>query len=243
MTDYVAYVRVSSAKQAKSGLGLAAQGQRIRDFTASDSDNVVGWFEDRGESGGNADRAGLEAALTMCELTRSCLLVATLDRLSRDVMFLELVKRRCAAGGFEFKCCDMPEANSFMIGIMIQLAAYEREQISDRTRRAMAAAKVLATAEGRDLNYGNPAGAKAFQGRQGLGAANAATSHKERADSWASKRRSVLEGLIEAGLSLNGMARALTARKIATRSGGTWTAKAVSRVLTRLNLSPVTEAV
>lgn len=242
MVDYVAYVRVSSRKQVKSGLGLAAQRQRIRDFTTSDSDNVAGWFEDRGESGGKADRAGLEAALTMCELTRSCLLVATLDRLSRDVAFLETVKRRCEAGGFAFKCCDMPEANSFMIGVMISLAAYEREQISDRTRRAMVAAKVKATAEGRELNYGNPNGAKAFQGRQGIGAANAAVSHRARADSWASKRRSVLEGLIEAGLSLNAMARELTARKIATRSGGTWTAKAVSRMVARLGLSPVTVA-
>jgi len=167
MVDYVAYIRVSSAKQVKSGLGLAAQRQRIRDFAVSD--NVIEWFEDRGESGAKADRAGLEKALNACELTGSCLLVATLDRLSRDVVFLEHVKQRCAAGGFEFKCCDMPEANSFMLGIMGQLAQYEREQIGERTRRAMAAAKVRAKAEGRELRFGNPAGVTAFQGRQAVG--------------------------------------------------------------------------
>ena len=232
MVDFIAYVRVSSSKQAKSGLGLAAQRQRIHDFATSDT--VIDWFEDSGESGAKADRAGLENALNACELTGSCLLIATLDRLSRDVAFLEQVKRRCEAGGFEFKCCDMPEANSFMLGIMGQLAQYEREQIGDRTRRAMDAAKARAKAEGRELRFGNPAGVAAFKGRQAAGVAKAAESHRARADQWAEKRRIVLEELVEAGHSLNAMARELTTRKVKTRNGGTWTAKAVSRVLDRL---------
>lgn len=139
MADYIAYVRVSTGKQVKSGLGLAAQRQRIRDFAASD--NVLEWFEDHGESGAKADRVELEKALNACELTGSTLLVATLDRLTRDVAFLEHVKQRCEAGGFAFRCCDMPDANSFMLGVMGQLAQYEREQIGERTRRAMAAAR------------------------------------------------------------------------------------------------------
>jgi DNA invertase Pin-like site-specific DNA recombinase len=237
MANYTAYTRVSSAKQAKSGLGLAAQRQRIRDFAVSD--NVVEWFEDRGESGAKDDRAGLERALHACELTGSTLLIATLDRLTRDVAFLEAIKRRCEAGGFEFKCCDMPEANSFMLGIMGQLAQYEREQIGDRTRRAMKAAKAKATAEGRELRFGNPAGVAAFQGRQAVGVARAAESHRTRADQWASKRQGIMEELVEAGLSLSAMARELTAKRITTRNGGAWTAQGVRNLIDRLGLELV----
>ena len=116
------------------------------------------------ESGGKADRPELERSLTFCELTGSTILVASLDRLSRDVMFLEQIKRRCEAGGFEFKCCDMPEANSFLLGVMAQLAQYERQRISERTSAALQAAKR------RGVQLGNPMGVAAFHGRQAIGA-------------------------------------------------------------------------
>ena len=83
----------------------------------------------------------LRKSATECELTGATLLVATLSRLSRDVAFLELVKTRCASGAFRFCCCDMPEADSFMLGIMAQVAQYEREQISARTSAALQAAR------------------------------------------------------------------------------------------------------
>ncbi len=80
----------------------------------------------------------------------------------------------------------------------------------------------------------------AFQGRQAAGVAKAAESHRTRADQWAEKRRIVLQELVDTGLSLGAMARELTARKITTRNGGAWTAKACSRVIRRLELSPAT---
>ncbi len=88
MTVYVAYTRVSTARQGRSGLGLAAQRHRIKDFV-DNSGEIVEWFEEH-ESAARS-RPELERALTACELTGGTLLIATLDRLSRDVLFLETV--------------------------------------------------------------------------------------------------------------------------------------------------------
>jgi DNA invertase Pin-like site-specific DNA recombinase len=152
-------------------------------------------------------------------------------------MFLEMVKRRADAAGFEFRCSDMPNANSFMLGVMAAVAQYEREQISERTRRALRAAR------GRGVKLGSPIGSKAFQGRQSVGVARAAVSHKARADEWASKRRDLLAELLDQGLSFAGIARELTAKRITTRRGGCWTARSVSNLVQRLELVPVAETV
>ena len=214
MTDFVAYLRVSTARQNRSGLGLSAQRQRIKDFVGS-AGEIVAWHVET-ESGAKADRPELERALTACELTGATLLVATLDRLSRDVLFLEMVKIRCAANGFDFKCCDMPDADSFMLGIMSQVAQYERERISARTKMALAQAKRRGTV------LGNPHGARAFNGHRERGAKRAGAVHRANADTWAEKRREIMVELIEAGLSLRAMAKELTARRITTRRGGCW---------------------
>ena len=118
----------------------------------------------------------------------------------------------------------------FVLGILIQVAAYERQRISERTRAALQVAKERGT------KLGNPEGFKAFKGRQGLGIARAAVSHKARADEWAEKRRGLLEELLAAGLNLSAMARELTARKITTRRGGQWHARTVANLLSRLEL-------
>ena len=230
MTSYIGYLRVSTVRQGRSGLGLEAQKARITEFVGNDQ---VGWFIET-ESGANCQRVELEKALTQCELTGSTLLVATLDRLSRDVAFLEQVKARCEAGSFGFRCVDMPDANSFMLGVMAQLAQYERERISARTKAALQAAKR------RGVKLGNPNGAKPFDGHRELGAERAAESHRTTADTWAEKRRPILVELVEAGLSLSGMARELTARKISTRRGGKWHARGVKALLARLDLAPAT---
>jgi DNA invertase Pin-like site-specific DNA recombinase len=229
MTDFVAYIRVSTARQGRSGLGLAAQRQRIEDFIGSNasSSEVVEWFEEQ-ESGSKSNRPELENALTLCELTGSTLLIATLDRLSRDVLFMETVKRRCDAGGFAFRCCDMPDADSFMLGIMAQVAQYERQRISERTRAALQAAKR------RGVVLGNPQDARCFKGRQKAGAARAGELAKATADTWAEKRRDLLTELQTAGLSLSAIARELTARGITTRRGGQWHARTVANLIDRL---------
>lgn len=234
MNRYVAYCRVSTQRQGRSGLGIAAQRQRIREFVGT-AGEIVAWHEEH-ESGGKADRPQLEAALTACELTGATLIVATLDRLSRDVMFLETVKRRCAEGGFEFKCADMPDANSFMLGVMAQMAQYERERISERTKAALAAAKR------RGVRLGCPLGAQPFEGKREVGAMRAGESHRARADEWAEKRKPVIAELVAAGLSNNAIARELTGRGITTRRGGSWSATAVQRLRDRLGLIEATAA-
>lgn len=235
MNRYVAYIRVSTARQGRSGLGLSAQRQRISEFVGN-SGEIVSWFEEH-ESGGKADRIELEKALTQCELTGATLVVATLDRLSRDVLFLETVKRRCAEGGFEFRCADMPDANSFMLGVMAQMAQYERERISERTKAALQAAKR------RGVRLGGPNGAQPFEGKRELGAARAGESHKATADAWAVKRKPVIAELVEAGFSNRAIARELTARGITTRRGGSWTATGVQRLRQRLGLTESAMAV
>ena len=226
MTKYVAYIRVSTARQGRSGLGLAAQRQRIKEFVGNGGE-VVAWHEEH-ESGAKAQRPELERALTACELTGATLVVATLDRLSRDVMFLETVKRRCADGGFEFRCADMPDASAFVLGIMIQVAQYERERISQRTKAALQAAKQ------RGVKLGCPLGAQPFEGKRELGWARAGEVSKAKADEWAEKRRPIIEELVTAGFSNSGMARELTARGITTPRGGAWTATSIRNLRQRL---------
>lgn len=224
--SYVAYIRVSTQRQGKSGLGLQAQRQRILGFIG-DPGQIVHWFEEH-ESGAKSNRPELEKALNHCELTGSTLLIATLDRLSRDVLFLETVKRRCQAGDFEFCCCDMPDANSFMLGVMAQLAQYERERIRERTKAALAAAKQ------RGVKLGSPLGAKFFEGKREIGAKRAGEVHREKANAWAEKRRPIVEELVSAGLSNKAIAHELSDRNINTPRGCVWTATGVKRLLERL---------
>lgn len=225
---YVGYVRVSTTRQGCSGLGLSAQYHRIKEFVGT-AGEIAAWYEEH-ESGAKADRLELERALTTCELTGATLVVATLDRLSRDVMFLETVKRRCADGGFEFRCCDMPDANSFMLGVMAQMAQYERERISERTSAALQAAKR------RGVKLGGPLGAQPFEGKRDIGAKRAGVVHKAKADEWAEKRKPLIAELVAAGHSNSAVARELTARGVNTRRGGDWTATGVSRIKARLGL-------
>ncbi len=228
MSTYAAYVRVSTQRQGRSGLGIEAQANRIREFVG-ESGEILDWFREH-ESGAKAERPELERALTLCELTGATLVVATLSRLSRDVMFLETVKRRCEVGGFEFRCADMPDANGFMLGVMAQLAQYEREQISVRTSQALQAAR------SRGIKLGSPLGAKPFEGKRQIGAERAGEAHRARANAWAEKRRPLIESLLGEGLSNKAIARELAARKIATPRGGTWDGSAVRRLRQRLGV-------
>jgi DNA invertase Pin-like site-specific DNA recombinase len=213
-------------------LGLDAQRRQIREFVQGRGE-VVGWYEDH-ESGAKADREGLEQALGLCEITGSTLIVATLSRLSRDPLALELIKRRCEVGGFEFKCADMPDANAFTLGVFGQLVAYERQRIRETTRAALQAAKrrgVLLGAASPD----HP-GAALFDGKREAGARRAGERARERADEWAAKRRGVVAELVAQGLSNREIARELTCRRIAAPRGGAWTHVGVARLRRRLGL-------
>jgi DNA invertase Pin-like site-specific DNA recombinase len=132
--NYIAYYRVSTQKQGTSGLGLEAQKAAVIQFTGNCNNCVVGTYTDI-ESGKNNERPELLKAIAQAKQTGAKLLIAKLDRLSRNAAFILKLKD----SGVNFVCCDMPEANALTIGIMAIIAQQEREMISKRTREALQA--------------------------------------------------------------------------------------------------------
>jgi DNA invertase Pin-like site-specific DNA recombinase len=142
VTRFIAYYRVSTSGQGRSGLGLEAQRQAVHAFIGAAPAHEFTEVE----SGRRSDRPELLKALDLAELTGAALIVAKLDRLSRDVEFLSRLQKAPVRIVF----ADMPFADSFMIGIMAQVAQWEREQISKRTKAALQVAKVRGRALGGD---------------------------------------------------------------------------------------------
>lgn len=155
----VAYERVSTARQGASGLGLEAQRKVIEDFAASRGAEVLARFTEL-ESGRKADRLELLKALHLAKVTGATLVIAKLDRLSRNAAFLLALRD----SGARFVAVDMPEANVLTVGIMALVAQAEREAISRRTKEALAVAKA------RGVKLGNPNGADSLRGpeKEGL---------------------------------------------------------------------------
>jgi DNA invertase Pin-like site-specific DNA recombinase len=145
MNKFVAYYRVSTAKQGKSGLGLEAQENATVEYLNRVDGDLVSSYRDI-ESGSKDNRPELTKALRECRLTGATLLIAKLDRLSRNRRFL----MDLSDSSTNFVCCDMPEANNFTVGLLACLADYERELISERTKAALKAAKA------RGVILGNP---------------------------------------------------------------------------------------
>lgn len=222
MCKYVAYYRVSTAKQGASGLGLEAQEAAVSAFLHGRvADRLLASFTEV-ESGKRNDRPELAKALEHARLTGATVLIAKLDRLSRDAHFLLGLQK----AGVQFVAADMPEANALTVGIMALVAQQEREAISARTKAALAAAK----ARGKKL--GCPIGAAAFGAHRGAGAAEGRIA---KADARAEGLRSTIEALkAEGATSANALAAELNAREIATPRGGKWTARAVINVVARL---------
>ncbi|WP_297767779.1 recombinase family protein [uncultured Roseovarius sp.] len=219
----VAYERVSTARQGRSGLGLEAQRKAIDAFTASKEARVLGRFTEV-ESGRKNDRPELEKALDLARLTGATLVIAKLDRLSRNAAFLLTLQ----ASGVRFVACDMPEANDLTVGIMALVAQQEREAISRRTKEALAAAKAGG------VKLGNPNGAAALR-RAGQGGAPLRRTVVWNADDFARTLAPVIEGLRSAGVtSLRGIAEAMNERGIQTRRGGRWHVSNVRNLLVRL---------
>lgn len=167
----IAYKRVSTARQGKSGLGLEAQRKAIDDFAASRGATVLARFTEV-ESRRQTDRPELKKALDLARLTGATLVIAKLDRLSRNAAFLLTL----GDSGVRFLACDMPEANDLTLGIMALVAQQEREAISRRTKEALAAAKA------RGVKLGNPNGAAALRraGKGGQALREVVTSNADR---------------------------------------------------------------
>jgi len=142
MCRVVAYYRVSTAEQGRSGLGLEAQRQAVLALCQSRGWEIVAEHTEV-ESGKLAQRPELTAALHRAKVTGAILIVAKLDRLSRSVAFLSALQD----SGAKFIAADMPEANELTVHIMAAVAQAERQAISKRTKEALKAAK----AAGRQL--------------------------------------------------------------------------------------------
>ncbi len=220
---FVSYLRVSTKRQGASGLGLEAQRKAVDDFLNGGRWTITAEFTEV-ESGSRDDRPELAKAVAACRLYGAKLVIAKLDRLSRDVHFLTGLER----AGVQFVAADMPEANEMVVHMMAVVAQAERKMISVRTKAALAAAKARGVKLGGDRGRGtaftaetNGAGRVARTARSGARAMELAPTIAE------------LQASGVTGLSA--LARALTERGIPTaRGSSTWTAVQVSRVLDRL---------
>ena len=133
---FISYLRVSTARQGKSGLGLEAQRKAVADYLNGGNWQLLAEMVEV-ESGKKSDRPVLQEAIDLSKATGATLVVAKIDRLTRDAAFLLSLRD----AGIDFVAADMPDANRLTVGIMALVAEQEREAISRRTKDALAAAK------------------------------------------------------------------------------------------------------
>ena len=212
---HVAYYRVSTDKQGRSGLGLEAQRKAVETHIGRAPDHEFVEVE----SGKRSDRPELAKALDLAELTGSTLVVAKLDRLSRDAEFLHrLLKHKV-----QIVFADMPFADKVMIGVMATLAEWEREQISKRTKAALEAAKARGTKLGGDR--GNLAAVRS---------SGALASCERRSKAAQERNAKVMAQIGEARaaghVSTRAIATYLNAKGIRTSRGAKWHSGQVHRI-------------
>lgn len=226
MEKFVAYLRVSTQRQGRSGLGLDAQTDMIEEYLRSVNGKLCATFKEI-ESGKYEERPELTKALSACRVYGATLIVAKLDRLARNSYFVE----KLLHDGARFRAVDCPEANEVMIKMLSIFADYERRLIGERTRAALAAAKR------RHVELGGDRGNIRRIQRKGSRAGNAVRSAK------AVQRAVDLESTISeikaggAG-SLRQIAEELNRRDIQTARGGRWSAVQVQRVTERVKAAP-----
>lgn len=211
---FIAYYRVSTAEQGRSGLGLEAQQEAVTAWLNGGAWELVEAFTEV-ETGKGADalarRPQLEAALKACKRHKAILVIAKLDRLSRNLAFIATLME----AGVEFRAVDMPDANKFTVHIMAAVAEQERDMIAARTKAALKAAK-----------------ARGVQ----LGKNGRVLAERHKAD--AAERLAPIAGELRTlhgqGLSLRKIADALNERGVQSPGGGLWQAGNVQRALRRL---------
>lgn len=218
MTTYIAYARVSTAKQGRSGLGLEAQEAAIAAFMKP-GDALLAPLYVEVESGKRSDRPELAKALAHAKLTGATLLVAKLDRLARNVSFLLSI----LGSGVDVAFCDLPHVSGavgrFMVQQMASVAELEAGLISERTKAALAAAKERGTKLG------------GFRGVK-VDPAKGLAERKRQAGDFAARVLPVVAEAREAGAeSLREIAAYLTGKGVQTRRGGPWDAAKVRAML------------
>ena len=214
MAHFVAYYRVSTSRQGQSGLGLEAQENAVQSYLHTHGGALLTSFTEIETGKGNqplTKRPELAAALDMCQKKRATLLIASLDRLARNVHFISgLMESKV-----DFVAADMPNASRFELHIRAAVAEEERRKISERTKSALAAAKargVALGAHGRIL----------------------AAQNKKAADLFAESMHPTIEALRNEGFTtLLSLVDALNDRDIPTARGGRWHLRTVERLVNR----------
>ena len=220
---FVSYLRVSTDRQGRSGLGLEAQRQAVADFLNGGAWRLVAEFVEV-EAGKNTERPQLSKALQHCRLTGSTLVVAKLDRLARNARFLLAVVEGTGEAGVVF--CDLPNlppgpVGTFMVTQMAAVAELEGGMISQRTKAA------LAEARRRGIRLGGYRGGTAPDHRK------ATEARQKAADAFASSVAPMMREMRASGLSLRQIAAEMVRRGIRTVRDGAWTAASVANVLNR----------
>ena len=220
---YVAYYRVSTDRQGRSGLGLDAQKASVQQFLNGTGIVLRAEFTEV-QSGRDNTRPQLTEALKLCKLTNSTLLIAELDRLSRNVAFLAALQQ----SNTKFVACDLPEANELVIHILAAVAQAERKAISERTKSALSAARA------RGVRLGNPhlrAGTRES-------ALFASRVRSRQVTERAHELQEVIEDAEKQGsCTLRQLADHLNGLGITTSTGGKWHANSVRRVVQRFRPS------
>jgi DNA invertase Pin-like site-specific DNA recombinase len=216
---YISYLRVSTDKQGKSGLGLEAQRNSVLDYVGVRGEIVAEYVEI--ESGKISHRTELNSALKQAKDCGAILIIAKLDRLARNVAFIA----NLLESNVEVVAADMPEANRFMFHIMAAVAEQEGKAISERTRAALKAAK----ARGVKLGWANPK----RRSEQLLASLKGAKANSEKSDEYAALLAPVILDLKRQKMSLRKMAAHLNSIGAPTSRGAKWHATTVKNLLLR----------
>lgn len=212
--QFIAYLRVSTARQGESGLGLEAQRATVEAFARQQGGQIVAQYVEV-ESGKRSDRPELATALQAARKGRATLLIAKLDRLARNVAFIAAMMD----AGVDFVACDQPFASRLTLHILAAVAEDEARRISERTRAALAAAKARGT------KLGSPVALQTIAQARAAKSAYAAASNANIA--------AVVRQIQASGVeTLTGIARTLQARGVRTARGRIdWQPVQVSRLL------------
>jgi DNA invertase Pin-like site-specific DNA recombinase len=227
-TKVIAYYRVSTKKQGKSGLGLEGQKSAVADHIRQHGGKLVAEYMEV-ETGKRKDRPELLKATAHAKRSKARLVVAKLDRLARNVAFTSALMET----NVDFVACDNPHANKFTIHILAAVAEHEAEQISQRTKAALAAAR----RRGVKLGSARPGH---WEGRDHLRHAGLKKARKAAAEALRQGFQEeyvdlfpVVSGLRRKGESLQTIANELNDMGHTTRRGKPWNRMQVSRVLQR----------
>lgn len=211
----VSYLRCSTSKQQKSGLGLEAQREKVAQYIASTGAELLMEFEEA-ESGKGSDalskRPKLKAAIDFAKKNKAVLVIAKLDRLARNVHFVSGLLET----GVQFKCCDFPDADKTMIHIYAAMAEHEGRRISERIKDALAAKKA------RGGILGNADSLKPFNGVRAAGAAD-----------FAKTVYPVIQAFQQQDLPQRAIVQRLNDAGIKTANGGEWGLIQLQRVIAR----------